>query len=325
MNLPPTTTEGWSVLSTPQRGLLARRALETLAFKSLLALLEYWLGQDDPPSPHTLRAYRLGLRRFFAWAEEHEVSLALLGADEAQAYRQMLSGASPRPLKPATVSHYLTVVRTFYAALHHCGAVQFNPFIRLHGRKDPRHPLEKNPPYEELTLAAVLEQLQLLTFGRDSRAALYPLLLLLAHTGLRISEALDLRWSDLSPGSGHITVQRGKGGKSRAVPLSPKLEAALDRLRALGPLPQRGRKPALDNPGRIFPWTTRVGVRGALEPLFAGFHGFHAVRKSFGTRLHDQLSDIVAVAEVLGHSNVQTTRSYVRVGLGRASKVIQDW
>jgi integrase len=51
---------------------------------------------------------------------------------------------------------------------------------------------------------------------------------LIAATGLRVSEALDLRFDDLQP-NGVLLIRRTKFGKSRLVPLHPTVAGALDR------------------------------------------------------------------------------------------------
>jgi integrase len=51
---------------------------------------------------------------------------------------------------------------------------------------------------------------------------------LIAATGLRVSEALDLRFDDLQPNS-VLLIRRAKFGKSRLVPLHPTVAEALDR------------------------------------------------------------------------------------------------
>ncbi|UQN09349.1 site-specific integrase (plasmid) [Deinococcus sp. QL22] len=52
------------------------------------------------------------------------------------------------------------------------------------------------------------------------------LILLCAHGGLRIEEALQLTWNDLDLPGGVLTVQHGKGGKTRRVTLTRTLIAA---------------------------------------------------------------------------------------------------
>lgn len=61
------------------------------------------------------------------------------------------------------------------------------------------------------------------------RRQVYATLLgLIAATGLRVSEALDLRFDDLQP-NGVLLIRRTKFGKSRLIPLHPTAAAALDR------------------------------------------------------------------------------------------------
>jgi len=52
---------------------------------------------------------------------------------------------------------------------------------------------------------------------------------LMMETGARAGEVLALTVDDVDLGSGMVTIRRGKGGKGRKVPVSPKTTAAIDR------------------------------------------------------------------------------------------------
>jgi integrase/recombinase XerC len=138
---------------------------------------------------------------------------------------------------------------------------------------------------------------------------------LLRWTALRLGEALTLRWSHIDYVNDSITVECGKGGKARQVPLVPEL---IPRLRAWARwLEERSR---YDTRGYVFvtrygtPWSQqhaellvrRAGVRAGLrEPLNP-----HKLRRTYGSHLLNRGARIETVSAVLGHSSVGTTQRY---------------
>jgi len=136
--------------------------------------------------------------------------------------------------------------------------------------------------------------------------------------GLRISEVSSLNWEDLSPAEGWLRV-KGKGGKSRQVPLGPPGWLALERLRAVttgersGPTPVfRGEK----NGQRL----QVRGIRRRFEQLFKRHPELralspHGLRHSYATHLLAAGADLRAIQEMLGHSQLSTTQRYTHVDL----------
>lgn len=314
-----TRAREWTSLTPEER---KRRAVEAAALKdagTLWSLTEAHLSLHAQSgvltSKHTLAAYRGGVRALIRHAGDRAWNLLRPARDDAQEWvGEML--AAGRAI--ATVRSRVAAGGALYQALRWAGATDAHPFTDLAIPKDRRHGLEKNAPYSQAQL-----ELALLAAERHPKRPLElrALLLVLAHAGLRIDEALSLRWPDaqLEGAEPRLVVQRGKGRKSRSVPASPRLQAALTAYRAL-PRTRRHREDL------IFPYGSWRGAARHLGPLFGGeFRGFHAVRKAMGSRLYAQLGDFVAVAEVLGHADVNTTRSYVRVGEERARRVLEGW
>ena len=111
----------------------------------------------------------------------------------------------------------------------HVRHVRFRDVMRLarflHA-EDPAHEVLIYAPAELAQLVAAAGRLRL-TY--PLRRPVYGTLLgLLAATGLRVSEALDLRFRDVRP-DGVLQIRRTKFGKSRLVPLHPTARAALGR------------------------------------------------------------------------------------------------
>jgi len=135
--------------------------------------------------------------------------------------------------------------------------------------------------------------------GRLVRAAqpwFRPRILLLAYTGLRITEALTLNKANWI--NDRLVVQ-GKGIKTRSIPLHPVARLALKKIGfpVYDGNPQFGRR----NWGNI--------IRKACEDAkLAGF-GPHMLRHWFASQLAGAGVDMGRIARVLGHSDVKLTYS----------------
>jgi len=118
--------------------------------------------------------------------------------------------------------------------------------------------------------------------------------------GLRASEITALCWKDVDLNGGVLTVQRGKGGKSRRVLMSASLVSDLRQLR--GP-------PAQAVIGRTTE-AARQRLKTLCKQLDVTYLGLHALRHAAGTRLIRAGFQLQDVAEHLGHSDIQTARTY---------------
>ncbi|WP_308163931.1 site-specific tyrosine recombinase XerD [Nonomuraea sediminis] len=150
------------------------------------------------------------------------------------------------------------------------------------------------------------------------------LLEVLYGTGARISEAVGLAVDDVE----HDQVRlRGKGGRTRVVPLGRYARGALDAylVRARPGLLAHGRgTPAIflnARGGRL----TRQGAWEVLQAAAerAGLKGIspHVLRHSFATHLLDGGADVRVVQELLGHASVTTTQVYTLVTVDKLREV----
>ncbi|WP_327085688.1 site-specific tyrosine recombinase XerD [Nonomuraea sp. NBC_01738] len=150
------------------------------------------------------------------------------------------------------------------------------------------------------------------------------LLEVLYGTGARISEAVGMAVDDLEPEQVRL---RGKGGRTRVVPLGRFAREALDAylVRARPGLLAHGRgTPAVflnARGGRL----TRQGAWEVLQAAAerAGLAGIspHVLRHSFATHLIDGGADVRVVQELLGHASVTTTQVYTLVTVDKLREV----
>jgi integrase/recombinase XerD len=167
---------------------------------------------------------------------------------------------------------------------------------------------------ERLPVVLSLEQVALLLHcapGLKSKAALS----VAYGAGLRASEIIHLKVSDIDSARMLIRVEQGKGRKDRYVMLSQDL---LDLLRAWwkAARPQGWLFPGRD-PGQ--PITTRQLNRAchaaASTAKLEKRVSLHTLRHSFATHLLERRTDIRVIQVLLGHRKLDTTAIYTRVAL----------
>lgn len=141
------------------------------------------------------------------------------------------------------------------------------------------------------------------------------LLTLMLGTGIRVSECVGLDLDDLDFKNGGIRIHR-KGGKEVTVYFGSEVEdALLDYLDERNQMnPQAGHENALF----LSLQKKRIAVR-SVENLVKKYSKLitplkkitpHKLRSTYGTSLYKETGDIYLVADVLGHSDVNTTKKH---------------
>jgi integrase/recombinase XerD len=217
-----------------------------------------------------------------------------------------------RALSPRSVAREVAAVRGFYRFLTIDRRIERNPADDLHApRAWPSLP-------KFLSVAevdALIAQPDVSTpLGLRDRAMIE----LLYATGLRVSELIAVRVSDLHLDEQFITCV-GKGSKERLVPIGDEAARWIRSYQATarkhllrgrssprlfvnvrgGPLSRVGFWKVLKHYGR------RANLRSALSP--------HVVRHSFATHLLERGADLRAIQMMLGHADLSTTQIYTHV------------
>ncbi len=154
------------------------------------------------------------------------------------------------------------------------------------------------------------------------------LLEFLYGTGARISEVVGLARDDVDFTARTVTI-RGKGGKTRLVPLGGYAAAAVEAylVRARPGLAEAGTgTPAVflnARGGRLSRQSAWTILRRAADAagLNATHMSPHVLRHSYATHLLDGGADVRVVQELLGHASVTTTQIYTLVTVDRLREV----
>ena len=290
-------------------------------------------------SPNTARTYRNALRAFLWSLKEQgldpdEAPLDALTEDMVLGFLRALKVQAP-----STERLYLTAVTQFYEYVVARWERPLNlARVRLLIRQHARRPGQRLPQFPYSAIEKVLAYVDTLARqpARSPRVHLQNLrdrafLWTLAHTGLRVHEACQLRRGDLDWNTGHAVII-GKGDRQDVVRFSPKaldaLRAYLDARhpldakmhRALRALPLFARHDKRVGE-RVLPISTVTGrnivrqrVREALGPRMVGRITPHDFRHYFVTRILKASGGNLKLAQRLArHRNIQVTQRYAHL------------
>ena len=135
------------------------------------------------------------------------------------------SDSDPKGRSNATLHKYHAVMSHLGEAYGKLTGSQQNPVKKCEDFRK-RFPLEASTRPINFLAPEELELIYAETRKSRNRL-LFPLTKFLANSGLRRSEALALKWSDIDERSGFIHIRESKNGKSRTIPLEPEAKQAL--------------------------------------------------------------------------------------------------
>ena len=259
---------------------------------------------------HTLESYGRDLQRLGEFAAGVRKSVSGLGRGDLERFVDGLMNAG---LSPRSVARMVAAVRGFYRFAAVAQHVTANPADDLQApRAWPALP--KFLGVEDVDKLIAQPDVSTPRGVRD-RA----LIEVLYATGLRVSELIKLRASDLNLEAGYLSTT-GKGSKQRIVPIGDQAAAWLTRYI------REGRPQLLA--GKTSPWLfvnarqgsglTRVGFWKVLKAygLKAGLSRTlspHVLRHSFATHLLEHGADLRSIQMMLGHSDLSSTQIYTHV------------
>jgi site-specific recombinase XerD len=202
--------------------------------------------------------------------------------------------------KGATFSNLHTVIN----------AVKFY-FEKVEGREKEFYDLPR--PKKSQKLPSVLSEGEIIGLIQQTKNLKHRTLLMTAYSaGLRVSELVALKISDVDSQRMLIHIKDGKGGKDRVVPLSQKLLLTLrEYVRQYRP------KDHLFEGEGEKPYSTRSAQMVLAEAKGkAGIQkrgSIHLLRHSYATHLLESGTDIRYIQTFLGHNSLKTTMIYTHV------------
>ncbi|MCE1235581.1 MAG: tyrosine recombinase XerC [Hyphomicrobiales bacterium] len=300
-----------------------------LAAPDLAAALTRWrthLAAERRASAETVEAYDRDVEQFLRFLTEHRgaaptiADLSDLKPADLRAF--LARRRRDRAVGARTLGRNLAGIRSLARFLERREGLNAAPFRATRAPKAGRSLPHPVTAAAGLRLADAGESLAEEPWVAARDAAVFALLY---GCGLRISEALGLSRRDAPTTAARALRVTGKGGKTRIVPVLPKVVEAIEAYLRLCPF-------VLDAEGPLF-----RGVKGgALSPRIVqlamermrGVLGLddtatpHALRHAFATHLLGAGGDLRTIQELLGHASLSTTQIYTHVD---AARLLEVW
>lgn len=277
-----------------------------------------WL--EDGLSRNTLTSYRSDLELLGEWlAKQSPDKYSLIEATHPDLLAFLATRISLQT-KASTISRTLSSIKRFYRFLLRQGKILIDPSLNIDRPKVPRYLPGSLTETEVEALLSTPDITHPLGF-RDRT-----MLEVLYATGLRVSELVELKLSQISLDMGVVRVT-GKGTKERLVPLG---EEALDWV---SDYIKKTRSSLLNNhvTDKLFVTTrgdamTRQAFwylvkRYAAQASISKPLSPHTLRHAFATHLLNHGADLRVVQLLLGHADISTTQIYTHVARERLKQI----
>lgn len=286
-----------------------------------LDLFLSYIVVEKGASRNTLEAYSRDITRYLDFLEGRGCGEPSKVAPlDVASFLASLKGAGIAPRSRARALSAIRMFHRFMLVENYCG---LDPTAIIEAPKT----LNRLPSV--LSLGEVESLLAAPVGDAPQDARDRAMLELLYATGLRVSELVSLKLSDVNTDVGYL-MAFGKGGKERLVPLGEPAAACVASYVA-------GPRLRMDRAGSDYLFLTRLGkgmtrqsfwnvirkraqqagIRKAISP--------HTLRHSFATHLLENGADLRSVQMMLGHADLSTTQIYTHVTRERLKKIHEQF
>lgn len=301
---------------------------------AILPFLDYIQFEKRYPE-NTWQSYRRDLLQFFEYLgfvneEEKDEDLKGLGMGEmalqeisAALVRSWLASLKKRGLSAKTINHKISTLKSFFKYHLRTGTLSQTPMAAITSPKIPR----RLPVYVEQKDMATL--FEIVDFPDTWQGTTNRLLLeIFYHTGMRLSELVNLKESHVNAG-GHSLKILGKGNKERIIPVSAGLMQAMKEY-------MHRKKAELEQPDTTYLLVNEKGKQLYTKYVYRVVNQYlglvttvdkkspHVLRHSFATHLMNNGAELNAVKDLLGHSSLAATQVYTHNTIEKLQKIYRD-
>lgn len=270
---------------------------ETLLTEALLNNLKNKLKQELEIrnfSKSTVKSYTNSVAQFLDYSENRK---SRLNENTVKDYIQQ----EIKIKNPSTVSHNIFAISFFFEKV-------LNQKINL-----PR-------PKRNKTIPEILSADEVRKMIESTSNIKHKLIIkILYGCGLRVSELVNLKISDLNFEEGLIHIKLAKGKKDRFVKIPSSIN---DELKAYVKLLDKEFLFPSNRGGRLTTATIQAVVENSAKKVAIKKRVYpHLLRHSFATHLLEQGTDLRIIQKLLGHSNIKTTQIYTQISQASIQKI----
>ncbi|OQP61990.1 integrase [Niastella vici] len=273
--------------------------------QSFLSYLQF----EKRYSSHTILAYEEDLQQFFTFLREQFNMPEPALPEIAPAFiRSWLASLKEAKNSAKTINRKISSLKSFFKYHMRMGQLEQSPMTTIVSPKIPK----RLPVYVEQKDTDTL--FNHVEFPDDWSGKTDRLILLVFYnTGMRLSELVNLKESQVNAAANSIKVL-GKGNKERVIPVSPALIQEISNYIAS--------KNTLDSPDRVYLFINEKGRKLYPRYVYLAVKKYlslvttidkkspHVLRHTFATHLTNNGADLNAVKELLGHSSLAATQIY---------------
>lgn len=231
-----------------------------------------------------------------------------IGSIDQEAIRTITIKLDKQGLSPATVNRYLAILKTI---LKH--KKQSWDTIKL--RKERMGRIRVISKEEEHQVVSLLRNVQP-TKRNQHFPEVADLVEVLLYSGMRLGEALALKYDDINFETNLISIWINKGDRPRSIPMTSITRNILERRQAINPI-----KPFSIQPYQAensWKWVRKhMGLEHDKEFVL------HHLRHSFASRLAGKDVSLYLIKELLGHSTIQVTEKYAHLAPGKLAQAVE--
>ena len=287
----------------------------------LLQKFKQYLLLEKALSGNTIDSYVHDVERLFAYLEQQQIHPIEVKLDDLEHF---LASLHDEQIQPRSQARMLSGIRAFYRYLVLDGYIEGDPTLLLESPKiGMKLPEVLSVEEIDMLIAAIdLSKRE----GQRNRAIIETMY----SCGLRVSEACNLKLSDLYLREGFIKVE-GKGSKQRLVPISERAIAEImdymtdraeidikpgheDYLFVSAHFKKKMSRITLFH--IIKELAEQAGIKKTISP--------HTLRHSFATHLLEGGANLRVIQSMLGHEDIGTTEIYTHIDAHRLrSEIIE--
>lgn len=211
----------------------------------------------------------------------------------------------------STINRYMHVVRFAFNYAEELELINKNPARKLK--------MQKEEPKERRVISNEEEEKLLLACKISKTKFLYHFVMIALYTGMRYSEVLDIKWTNVSLQQRSIKLYKTKNNETREIPIIDKLVPVIEELKEI----TGDFEYAFTNTesGEKIGYIKR-SFKTAVDRAEIGNLCIHELRHTMITRLAASGASIPEIQQISGHKTAKMVQRYTHVGLNESLRTI---
>ena len=306
---------------------MAKSLLLDMKWEQAISDYKHYLQIERGLSKNSIENYSYDIKKLMHYLKENSITFSPIDIDN-EIIKQFIYSIS-KSIKPRSQGRLISGIRNFFDYLVFENYRQTNPMDLIESPKIGRK-LPDTLSVSDIDLLIQTIDLSYqyngINLGERNRAIIE----MLYSCGLRVSELIELKLSDLYFDEGFIKVT-GKGNKQRFVPIGEATQTFIEIWRnirhhiSVHPsskdilfLNYKGKKLTR---AMIFTIIKKLVEKSGLKKNVSP----HTFRHSFATHLLENGADLRAIQMMLGHESITTTEVYMHVDRSHLSEVLNKF